>query len=661
MRLVRTVVGVWLAVAAAAAAEPVLRLGTAERQASLSTFLSIHRDPSAQLSFGQVSDPAFAENFQPNLAERPHFGFTADAVWVRFALQSTAEVPKDWLVELGHPRFERVDWFVVRNGRLAEHLETGVLQPEPVEKAKSRFPVLALTLAPAETVEVYLALRTSAGVEIPINVYSPLDYADHTNHSSVVYLLGFGALGILFLLSFIFAFYTRYPGSLVYSLSIGSVLLLFFGMTGYWAMFRLPGWRFGTTSGLLCFGELTLISLLMYLRRFFETKVRLPRTDRWLQGLQYGCFAFLCYLPFAPYYPMILVVHLQCLVFGLLVQILALMRLIDRDRTARFYLLAWTFFWFLMLLELLKEWKLLPAEVSPGFVSPIALVVSINLFFMALADRVRQMRAESKALQDQMMARLEKLVAERTEELRHAKARAERANEYKRLFLANMSHEIRTPLSALVGLSQAMCKQGSQRNLPADFIRMMEQIRSGGRYLNLMLTNLLDVSAVESGRPRVNILGISLDGWSRSVHDILEPIANAKGVELRWQDKALAGAEWKTDPVRLSQILINLVHNAIKFTPPGGAVIVRFETRPGFFALEVDDAGPGLPVEQGILFEAFQKNMTGVSGADHGVGLGLYVVQTNAQLLSGRVAVEKSASGGARFRVEWSADMKESA
>lgn len=661
MRWVRAVVGVWLAAAAAAGADPVLRLGTAERQASLSTFLSIHRDPSAQLSFGQVSNPAFAENFQPNLAERPHFGFTADAVWVRFALQSTAEVPKEWLVELGHTRFERVDWFVVRDGRLAEHLEAGNLRPRQPGGVRSRFPVLAVTLEAGETAEVYLRLRTSAVVKIPLQLYSPLAYADKTDHAGMVYLLSFGALGVLFLLSLIFAFYTRYPGSLAYSLSIGSVVFLFFGLSGYWAMLGLPGWRFGVTNGLLCFGELILIALLMYLRRFFETPVRLPRIDGWLKGLEYGCCALLFWLPFVPFFPWIVVVHLQSIAFGALAQGIALVLFLRGDRTARFYLLAWVFFWFLLLLDLLQQWRLLPEQVSPDYVASVALVVSINLFFMALADRVRQMRAENEALQKAMKDRLEKLVAERTEELSTAKERAERAHEYKRLFLANMSHEIRTPLSALVGLSQAMCKQGSQRNLPADFIRMMEQIRSGGRYLNLMLTNLLDVSAVESGQPRVNILGISLDGWSRSVHDILEPIANAKGVALEWRDEALAGAEWNTDPVRLSQILINLVHNAIKFTPPGGAVIVRFETRPGFFALEVDDAGPGLPAEQGLLFEAFQKNMTGFSGADHGVGLGLYVVQTNAQLLSGRVAVEKSASGGARFRVEWSADPQEPA
>ena len=221
-----------------------------------------------------------------------------------------------------------------------------------------------------------------------------------------------------------------------------------------------------------------------------------------------------------------------------------------------------------------------------------------------------------------------------------------------------MSHEIRTPLSALVGLSQAMCKQSEKRQLPEDFTRMLEQIRSGGRYLNVMLTNLLDVSAVENGRPRVHVRATALGTWAQSVRDILEPFAVSRHVELRWHDEALVGAERCTDPVRLSQILINLVHNAIKFTPAGKGVDVRFTWRPDFFALEVVDEGVGLAVEQATLFAAFADGVPAISDLDHGVGLGLYVVQTNTDLLGGCVTAGNSPDGGACFRVEW--DSKES-
>jgi len=182
---------------------------------------------------------------------------------------------------------------------------------------------------------------------------------------------------------------------------------------------------------------------------------------------------------------------------------------------------------------------------------------------------------------------------------------------------------------------------------------MLEQIRSGGRYLNLMLTNLLELSATEGGRPRVHGRTVALADWAQSVRDILEPIADSRQVALRWQAEELEGQTLRSDPVRLAQILINLVHNAVKFTPGGKAVDVRFERDSGRFALDVADEGPGLPDDVAVTFEAYGQGAPAVADLEHGVGLGLYVVQTNARLLGGRVHAENRPEGGARFRVEW--------
>ncbi|HPJ57792.1 MAG TPA: PAS domain-containing sensor histidine kinase, partial [Kiritimatiellia bacterium] len=251
------------------------------------------------------------------------------------------------------------------------------------------------------------------------------------------------------------------------------------------------------------------------------------------------------------------------------------------------------------------------------------------------------------------MVRIQEELRARQAELERAKEAAEEANRAKGLFLANMSHEIRTPLSALVGLAQVMVRRAENQNLPADFRRLLERIRSGGSYLGVMLTNLLDLSAGETGRMRVRCETVDLAAWSHSLQDLLEPLAEAKGVELRWRDETLAGPEVQTDPVRLAQVVINLVHNAIKYTPAGRGVDVRFERGPGRLALAVEDEGPGLPPGRAVSFEAYGEDTAQVAGPEHGAGLGLYVARINTEALGGRISADNRPDGGARFRAEW--------
>jgi signal transduction histidine kinase len=647
----------------ASAQEPVPLEETTSRL-PLMPHAAVLRDPSGTLSFSEVSAPASAERFVPNHADSAHYGFTPDALWVRWALRSEATVSKEWIIELAHTRFDLIDWYTVRSNGQVERHAAGNLRPRHLEG--TRLPTLALTLAPGETATVYLHLRTRMVSRVPLTLFSPMAYASHKDHAGLVFLFAAGALTVLCVMGLIFSLFTRYRGSLAYSLSIASTGLIFLGNSGYWSWLGLPGARFGEANGMIFFNELSLLALLYYLRQFFDTKRALPRLDRVLVWSTIVSWAFLAVTPFGPYRLLMQAVQLQDLLFGALAMGVAIAAFAHGNRTARFYLLAWGSFWGVLLLDILQQHKILPPLMESGAATQLSLVAGFTFFFMAMADRVRQIRQENEGtqqralqMQREMTLRLERLVEERTLGLRQAKEAAERANLSKGMFLANMSHEIRTPLSALVGLSQVMCRQSDQRGLPADFVRMIEQIRSGGRYLNLILTNLMDLSASETGQLRAQYAPVDLAAWSRSVRDILEPIATTKGVLLHWNDGDAAGQTEESDAVRLSQILINLAHNAIKFTPAGGTVEVRILRTPARFAIEVLDDGPGLAENVATLFNAFTQSQPLVSDADRGIGLGLYIVQTNVQLLGGRISAGNRPTGGARFCAEWIKDSKE--
>lgn len=230
---------------------------------------------------------------------------------------------------------------------------------------------------------------------------------------------------------------------------------------------------------------------------------------------------------------------------------------------------------------------------------------------------------------------------------------AERANRAKTLFLANMSHEVRTPLSALIALSQAMWMESEKHRLPPRFEKFLNRVRSGGKYLNLVLTNLLDVTSAEAGSARLVAESFYLADWVEDMRDILDPIAESHGVRIRWKLPRDGEIRLETDRMRLSQVLLNLAHNAVKFSQAGGKPVdLVVGHGPAGLTLRVDDRGPGIPkAKLKDIFRAFDQHRIADSSFDRGVGLGLAVVGTNLALLGGEIQAKPRKPNGMSFEV----------
>lgn len=233
-------------------------------------------------------------------------------------------------------------------------------------------------------------------------------------------------------------------------------------------------------------------------------------------------------------------------------------------------------------------------------------------------------------------------------------ARSERENKEKSRFLANVSHEIRTPLSALVALANSILMEGEEEPLPERVQRHFESVRAGGQYLNLILTNLLDLSAIEGGNTATCCRDFYIGEWAEDLASILEPIAKSRGVRLEWSLPEDPEARFRTDQVRLTQIVLNLAHNAVKFSiNPKAPVRIGVSMNSGRLVVAVEDAGPGVAPERiAGLFGEFSQGTAAPRGMDRGIGLGLAIVKKNVELLKGRVSAGLNDPAGMRFVVE---------
>ncbi|MCX5688783.1 MAG: PAS domain S-box protein [Planctomycetota bacterium] len=237
--------------------------------------------------------------------------------------------------------------------------------------------------------------------------------------------------------------------------------------------------------------------------------------------------------------------------------------------------------------------------------------------------------------------------------LKAAEARAQEASIAKSEFLANMSHEIRTPMTAILGFTELVASDGDHEKAPRRRLEYIDTIRRNGEHLLSIINDILDISKIEAGKMTVEATATDPVAIIRDVVALMDVKASGKGIKLDAIFETPMPAAIESDPVRMRQILVNLVGNAIKFTEVGGVTMrVRCDPERELLTIAVEDSGIGLTDEQmGRLFGAFVQADASTTRKFGGTGLGLRISKRLAEMLGGDISVASTPGTGSAFTV----------
>ncbi|MGE5674792.1 MAG: ATP-binding protein [Mycobacterium leprae] len=251
---------------------------------------------------------------------------------------------------------------------------------------------------------------------------------------------------------------------------------------------------------------------------------------------------------------------------------------------------------------------------------------------LVVAGEMETMARSLKELYEDLEAK----VSARTQEL-------EQANQLQGQFLATVSHELRTPLTSIIAFTELLLKQAEGQ--PREYL---EDVLDSSRRLLGMVNDLLDLSRLEAGRVQLFTDVVDVPELLMGIEPVLRPLAAKKQIQLTllpMPDLPLV----LVDPRRVRQVFMNLIDNAIKFTPEGGQVNIGARRLDGWVEVGIDDSGPGVPAEhRQQIFEPFRR--LELPGRQHpGSGLGLALCRSLIELHGGQIWVTDSPSGGSRF------------
>ncbi|MEB2780525.1 7TM diverse intracellular signaling domain-containing protein [Algoriphagus sp. C2-6-M1] len=567
-----------------------------------------------------------------------NLGFTDQTFWLRFSLTNDSDQSQTLYLETARPITDVVHLYQLSQGEIVTDQLSGDMikfKDRPFKHRKLIFPI---TIASHSTSDFYIKYQSDGEV---ISIPLLLNDTSSLVHSSFFTQLIYGIFyGVLFLagVTYLFFYFAMKEASFIFYVAyVASIALLHMNLDGYFFQYvtQEPGW-FANRS-LLIFAALSSLALgvysFVYLKAGKLSKVLKTSFELLFLAHVILLLGILTYSSGqALYYPAV-----NGLGFLMLILIIFTIfkSYLSKSNVDFFFTIGIACLTIGFVIFILNNFSLIPNSFFTANASKIGTGAEIIFLSLSMANRIRLLKTEKEEIQE------------------IALMRAEESNDMKSYFLSNMSHELRTPLNAILGLSKSIL---SNTDDPA-IKNNLEVIQYSSMSLLGSINDILDYSKIEKGE--LNLAHVHFD-----LHKIIQELkvltnqkSREKGLEFIYEERNPISTKLVGDPIRLKQIISNVLDNATKFTQKGQVKLtVNTEEKRGnklALTVDIEDTGVGIAKEKlNQIFDSFSQEQLNDKRKYGGFGIGLCIVKALVDLHHGVIEVKSVKNEGTQVKIK---------
>jgi|GEM_PF-312426 len=561
-----------------------------------------------------------------------NLGFTDHTYWIKFSIENSSLEPLRYYLEVAEPMTDNLNLYLWGDHGPVEEQRNGDNLPFKNKSFLYRKPIFPIRLNPKETKTGYLEIRNDGETNnLPLNLFSETELLNNIINDQILIGIFYGVILIIFITYSFFFFALKEISFLYYSLYVLFAGLCHFALDGLFHQYFTPQNSWLNLNAVLLMALPASYFFGKYSEIILDVKSISPIIHQVfkvlyaLMGMTFlGILLFHSFLDYA--YPIVNILTLMGIV---LISFSIIISLVKRMPLDRFYMVAIFILFSTFAYVILLNFGIIRPTLSLDHITKLTIGLEIIALSISMAQRIQVLKSNKEEMQALALTK------------------AEEMNEIKSHFISNMSHELRTPLNAILGITQILEKETKDATMKSN----LDIIRQSSFHLISSVNDILDFSLMESGELKLQQVEFMPEEVFDKVNRIYKSQAENKGLEYIFSCSLKKGTKVLGDPIRLEQILQNLISNSVKFTFKG-AVVFRVEAKndlesPLHLKMKISDTGVGISKSKlNGIFQMFSQVDIRNKRKFGGFGIGLCVSKALVDLQKGSFDIESKQNLG---------------